>query len=670
MSDCQPSDDVRRIIRAMARAKVEEGFTDANAIVDEIHSAISEHTPLWKNEIADIITGIGQPKRKATQTELQERLTQLKRDLKATYHPKPSPKTPDEKANATQQTRLRNQIADIQGQINRRDFSKPDKRSPLYDEATQKLQLDLAAAKREADKLMAKIQRANRSLPRKIVDTMGEWYRASILLHLTVFEHLSGASIGRFISAPLEQIAGGLIHHTPGFRGLSEGAPTEGGGFQGKALIEGYKSIFSGETGKAMKDKLVRGYSDRQALYDKHADYDGAFLSAVGHSHDVVKTPVEQFAFYKALTTINSQMRKQLAREGKSPDEIDAEMKNEYSQARNGALAYARSKADKLQGENWLTDLIQNAIRTIGSKGPAGAVVGGVARLQMPIIKIPTNYAKEVGEYAYGLVNAMATIAHEQYKLPKDKKNQKFTPEVNDNIMRNLKKGLVGQALATIAWLLASELGALYDKARKKKPSEPEYGDIRTPAGEISHHWLHIPFIEYMQAVVLARRVWEQQNGKIDKKTGIPKPASEAAGDAALHAAVAVGNTLPFVSAGKDFANGIRDSSSFGDYTGRLATGFIPGAIQDFARGNDPDSAPRKPHGFIQQIEQGIPGLRENVPHKTLKGMSLDAKLDLYDKMSPREREESGISDSIDMTARHLGSKLTEEQVKRLDAIQ
>lgn len=662
MSGCGPTDEVRRIIRAMARAKVEEGFTDANAIVDEIHTAIHEHTPLWKNEIADIIAGIGQPKRKATHSELQERLLQLKRDLKATYHPKPAAKTPDERANAAAQTRLRKQIEDIQGQINRKDFSKPDKRSPLYDEATQKLQLDLAAAKREADKLMAKIERQNRTPIRKTMDTMAELYRAAILSGYTVFEHLAGASIGRLVSTPLEELAGGLLHHVPGLRGVSEGAPTEGGGFQGKALAAGYKSILTPETRKAMVDKVVRGYSDRQALYDKHADYDGAFLSFVGHTHDMIKTPVEQFAFYKALATINSQMRKQLARDGKSPDEIDKELASEYTQARNGALAYGYSKAAKLQGDNWLVDVIQGAIRNVSSKGPHGAVVGGLAKLVMPIVRIPTNFAKETAEYATGFANALATAIHHR--------GEKFTPEINDYIMRNLKKGLVGAALAPLFWLLASDLGALYDPKRRKKAGEPDYGDIRTPAGSISHHMLHIPIVEFAQAVAMARRVWEQQNGKVDKKTGERKPALEAAGDAAIRSAVAVGRTLPFVRAASDFASGMADAKSVGDYTGRIASGFVPQLVQQVARGTDPDAAPRKPRGFAQQIEQGIPGLRENVPHRPLKGMPLDAKLDLYDKMTPRERKESGIADSIDITARHLGSKLTDEQIKRIEAMQ
>lgn len=662
MSGCEPTDDVRRIIRAMARAKLEEGYTSSSDIVDEIHAAIAEHTPLWKNEIADIIAGIGQPARKATKSELQERVAQLKRDLRAQYHPKPAPKSPEEVRNQTRQTQLQKQIEEIQAQIAARDFSKPAKVAPVYNDATHQMELDLAAAKREADKLMAKIKRANRTTTQKVVDTTAELYRAAILSGLTVFEHLSGASIGRFVSTPLEEVAGGLLHRVPGLRKVFENAPTEGGGFQGKALAEGYKSIFTKEDGKAMLDKVTRGYSDRQALYDKHADYDGAFLSFVGHLHDTVKTPVEQFAFYKALTTINSQMRKQLARDGKSPAEIDAELANPYTQSRNGALAYGYSKAAKLQGHNWLVDLIQGAIRNVSTKGPAGAVVGGVAKLVMPIVRIPTNFAKETMEYPAGFANALATAIYHR--------KEQFTPEVNDYIARNLKKGLVGAALAPVFWILGSAFGALYDPKRKKRAGEPDYGDIQTSEGTVSHHWLHIPIIEYGQAVALARRVWEQQYGKVDKKTGETKGAVEAAADAALQASVAVGRSLPFVQAAGDFGKAMTDSKSLGDYAGNIAAGFEPQLLKQFAKWQDPEVLPRKPSGLKEQLEVGIPGLRENVPVKPIKGMTLDQMLDAYGKMDEAERESTDILNHIRKSARHQRKTLTADQTAQLDAIE
>jgi hypothetical protein len=661
MAGCEPSDEVRRIIRAMARAKVEEGFTDAGAIVDEIHEAIKDHTPLWKGEIADIIAGVGQPKRQATKSELQAKMEQLRRDLKATYHPSQpkTPKTPEQAANERRQAAIRRQMAEIQEALRTGNF---DKRRPTIadDRETQDMRQQLAVAKREADKALADIARKNRTPTQKALETMGAMYRAAILSGYTVFEHLTGASLGRFLTAPLEELAGAGLHHVPGLRAISEGAPTEGGASSAQALKQGYLKIVSGETGKAIRDKLVRGYSDRQALYDKHVDYGAHWLSLLGHLHDAIKTPVEQFAFYKALHTVNAKMRRDLERAGKSPDEIDAELTREYTMARNGALAYAYSKAAKLQGDNWLVDMVNGAVRQLATKGPVGKGAAGLARLTMPILRIPTNFAKETSEYALGLGNALATAIYHH--------GEEFTPEINDHIFRNLKKGLVGAALAPLFWIIASSMGALYDDKRRKKGGEPEYGDIRTPVGTLSHHMLHIPLIEFGQMIALTKRIAMHDAGKVDKKTGEVTPAIEAAANGALRSAVALGRTLPFVP--DDIAGALRDTKGLGNYTGKLAAGFIPQAVQQAARGLDPDKAPRRPQGFAQQLEAAIPGLRQNVPHRDLKGMTLDSKLDLYEKMSPRERQSSGITESILKSAHSQRANLSDDQIRRIEALE
>jgi hypothetical protein len=661
VSGCEPSDDVRRIIRAMARAKVEEGITDAGAIVDEIHAAIQDHTPLWKNEIADIITGIGQPKRQATKSELQQRMEQLRRDLKDAYHPKvaPTPKSPEAAANERRQAAIKKQMAEIQEKIRTGNFTKTAPTVHPDDPATQKARLELAAAKREADKLLAKIQRENRTPTQKVVDTMAELYRASILSGYTVFEHLAGASIGRFLTAPLEELSGALLHQVPGIKAISNAAPTEGGGFNGQGLAHGYKKAFSPETGKAVLDKIVRGYSDRQALYDKHVDYDNGRLAFVGHLHDAVKTPVEQFAFYKALDNVNKQQRNQMARDGFSPDQIDDALKNEYNRTRNETLAYASSKAAKLQGKNWVVDIIQGGIRGMEKYGALGKVGAGVAKMAMPIIRIPTNYAKEAGEYVAGVPHGLfEAMWHGRERLK---------PDVADDIMRKLKKGLIGPALITLGWVLYKDLGALYDEKRRKRVGEPDYGSVRTPAGDISHHMLHIPAVEVIQMAALAHRVYDQQFGKLDKKTGERTGRADAIMDAAWRATTAEGRTLPFVPTNLSDAMG--SSKGLANYTGRMAAGFVPQIVQQIARGTDPDKAPRKPNGFVEQIEAGIPGLRESVGHRPLKGMSLDDKLELYDKMSPRERQKSGIADSIMQSARAKRSDLTQDQMKRIQAI-
>jgi hypothetical protein len=128
---------------------------------------------------------------------------------------------------------------------------------------------------------------------------------------------------------------------------------------------------------------------------------------------------------------------------------------------------------------------------------------------------------------------------------------------------------------------------------------------------------------------------------------------------------------LPFVEAPAEFFRSIKDSEGAGDYAGKAVSELTtPQLLKQAAKATDSSTLPRKPKGFVQQLEIGIPGLREKVPTKQLKGMSLDQKLDYYDKMKPAEREKSGIVESIFETAKRQGSKLTDEQLKRVEAIQ
>lgn len=661
MSGCEPTDDVKRIIRAMAKAKVEEGFTNHEDILDEIHSAIKDHTPLWKNEIADIISGYGQKaSRKATKTELEARMEQLRRDLKAAYHPKQPPKTPEQRQNARRQTELKKQIADIQDQIARKDFSKPEKAAPVYDAETKKLEAQLASSKRQADQLLHKLNYENKSRAAKIADTALAFHRAAILSGIGTIEHLSGAVLWRVLGTPLEQAAGAILHQIPGIRQISENAPTEGGGFQGGAQLAGLKHAFGPGTLRDIRDKLLRGYSDLQAVGKAPLDSNHPLLELVGHLHDAIKTPAERFGYARALDTFYRQTRKQLARDGMSPDEIDKAMVDPAMEARGQALAYGESQRAKLQGDNAFVNVLRSTVRQIGTHGVGGKAFEHAFNYQVPILKIPTNLFAEASSYAAGEVKALGSwMNHEKGK---------FTPEVNDYIMRNLKKGLVGKALAVVAWILYKQFGALYDDERRKKAGEPDYGDVRTPAGTIKKGFLHSPAWDFMQAVALAHRVYDQELARKPKEGESRKSPAEAAFTGGLHGGRAMIDALPFVDQPKRFYESLKNSQGMGDYAGQAVAANIPQAIKDVAKMTDDEALKRKPKGFSQQIEVAIPGLRNNVPLQDIKHMSMDAKLDAYEKMTPAQRDKSGIVDAIYRQAQHSRS-LTDDQRRRIEAI-
>jgi hypothetical protein len=106
------------------------------------------------------------------------------------------------------------------------------------------------------------------------------------------------------------------------------------------------------------------------------------------------------------------------------------------------------------------------------------------------------------------------------------------------------------------------------------------------------------------------------------------------------------------------------------DYAGRLVAENEPQGMKDIAKATDPESAlKRKPNGFLQQSEVGVPGLRENVPLQDLKKASIDQLLDAYGKMGTKEREKTGIADLIQEKAARSRT-ITPEQQRQVDAIQ
>lgn len=669
MSGCEATDEIKTIIRAMARAKLEEGITDHEDIVDAIHAAINEHTPLWKNEIADIISGYGQKaERKASKSELQERILQLKRDLREAYHPKPAPKgkptpkTPEERKNATRQTQIKKEIERLQGQLKSGDFSKPQRGPIQYDEVTQKLQAQLETARRQVDREMRRLEYQNRSRVGKIADTFLAFHRAMILSGLGTLEHLTGAATSRLIFAPIEDAAGGVLHFVPGVRKYSEAAPTEGGGFSPTALGAGYGKTFSKATLQDMRDKVVRGFSDLQAVMKDPYDSNHRLLDVVGHIHDALKTPAENFAYAKALVQQAQQARAKMARSGMTPDEIDHALQDPAIIAQAQANAYEQALRAKLQADNVVVNMYKHAQRILKAKGPGGEFWAGVMNYMMPIVKIPTNLADEVLSYAVGELRAAGAAGFRDKSTP-------IEPELADYVMRNLKKGLVGKVLMVIAWMGAGAFGAMYDQERRKHAGEPDYGDIRVGGATIPHAFLHSPAFNLMMATALARRVVDQKLHQEERK-GLPQQKGEAIASGAGHAALAIANTIPFLEEPQDLYQALKSGSGMSDYLGKQIAANEPQALKDIAKWTDPEAAlKRHPEGLVQQAEVGIPGLRENVPLQDVGHMSLDAKLDAYEKMTPAEREKSDIVNSIYKTASHSRT-MTDEQRKRVEAIQ
>jgi hypothetical protein len=647
MSNCQPTPEVKRIIRAMAKSQLELGITSADDIVDTIHAAIHEHTPLWKNEIADIIAGIGEKRPAATKTELQEKLTELRRQLKEKYHPA------DEAKNARRQAAIKKQIAKIDEQIRTGDFSKEPRAKPTYDEPTNKLQADLERSRARADRIIRQIEYNGQSRLYKGMTFVGSLQRASILSSLSVFAHLAGASAWRLVSTVLEDAAGAGIRLLPGMGEIDALAKVEGGGFGAGGHIEGLKGAFSKQTVKDMWDKFAKGASDRQVLYgEAHESSAGRpwilrdlrersdilnypLLDLAGHLHDAIKTPIENYAFARAYWRGSKNLRSELARKGKSADEIDKVLATDSATALIGARAFEESKAAKLQGKNAVIDRVQNLLREADKSGDIGQAVSAFVRLQMPIMKIPANLAAEIASYAAGGAKALS-----KYRVA-TREGASLTPEVADYIVKNLKKQAVGAALGAVGWYGYQSFGGLYRPGKKPANAKLGFQDAEIPGlGEVSHHWTHSGFFGVMQAFATAHYAYDEDRARaLKQKMGDTGSPLWNALDGFSQAAGSILGDLPFIEAPKSIVEAGEGGKKLQKFLGANARNFIPGFVQGIARSGDQDAEgrqlPRKPQSVAQEIELGIPGHGFDTPFGHVPG-----RKDVPDKNPKRQKSE------------------------------
>lgn len=677
MSGCQPTDDVKRIIRAMAKNRVEAGITDPVALVDAIHEAIYDHTPLWKSEIADIISGYGQKPRQATKDELTTRLNAIKKELRdmARAVDKPAkpkqpkaPRSPEDVRNETRQKQLRQQMADIQRQIDTGDFSKPERPAIQYNEETNRLEAQRDALRKQADKVERRLAYKNQSMPAKVADTFLALYRAVILSSLHTVGKLSSAAAARTFSTPIEEAVGGILHLIPGVRGISEMAPREGGGFSLSAERAAIKGTLSKDTLRDIRDTVKTGMGSLDALYGKgEKGGNHPYFDWIGQVHGALKQPAKRNEFFRAFTKRATAMHKQLIAEGKSPAEADRQLQDPATIAMLGTKAYEDGqRAIFMQNNMAVTSfrLLVNYLKHSGQEGSFGRAASGTAgrvlEYLFPIVKIPTNYVGEATSYLAGAPKALAQLIAAGGK-------SKLTPDQADFILRNLKKQTVGMAIVALGYYLADEIGGYYDRHLKRGHADVQPGDIKTPAGTIPKFLNHYQLAEMLHFGATIRRIEESTQRNPDTKKREPKGLKEGI----YGAAKGLVGQVPFFDEPGRLADAAQNTKTVGNFLGSEVRGaLIPPDVQRLAKMLDDQQAlKRRPKGFIDQIKSGIPGLREQVPLQDIKHMSLDELLDAWDAMTPKQRSDSDMQKAIVESARRRWKDLTPEQRQRVEDI-
>ena len=371
--------------------------------------------------------------------------------------PMSDPATQLKSALDTLKTTLRNRISDYEDKIARGDYSKRPRRELTLDREAMGLKAQAERVKQQWQQGLNRDRYRQRTTWEKTMDSVVKWRRGFILSGPVTLAKLTSAAVARAIITPAEEAVGSLIGKA--IPSVSEKAPREGGGFNGRAEI---KALTEGLT-TGMKDAwktLTTGKSDLDAQYGKNPGLPQSFMDIFGNIHGALKAPVKRAEFARALE------KRLNFYENNGIDPTD-----EFIETRAGVEAYQDAQRAIFMQKNILNDAYKQALsrfdqanKATGKPTMASKAAGTAARVLLPIVKVPTNIVAETMQYAIGSITGsvrMAKAFHDGI--------EKLSPEDADLIMRHLKKGSLGAAAMLAGYLAPDMLGGFYQQGEKRK---------------------------------------------------------------------------------------------------------------------------------------------------------------------------------------------------------
>lgn len=520
------------------------------------------------------------------------------------------------KRNQTRISQLQRQIADIRSRLQRGDYSKPERRKPVYDPQVNKLQAERNELARRVRAELEKIRQGTRSPTEKFIDFGLNLRRAVILSSVKTLGKLTSAAALRSVSTPLEEVAGSALTNLPipGVRGslrrIAAKAPREGGvsgRAEAQALSHQWSREMLGEAGK----KLRTGLDSLDVLYGGARDFEQThtWLDYIGQLHGALKTPAKINEFYRSIEKRADFERNRVIAEGMTPEQADAHMQNPETIAMLGAKAYVDANRSIFMQDNAAVSAYKVMLGYLARAGAEGSMTRAFSktaektgRYLLPIVRIPTNFVAEAGSYGLGSAKALGQVIAA-------KGIEHLTPDQADYVMRNLKKQTIGAVLMFMGYNMAGSIGGYYQRGDNKKTLPQKEGEITIGGVTIPKFLTHNPAMEMLQIGATIRRVAEAE---AHKKKGAESPMT-----AGVFAGVkGLLSEVPFIDTPGRLQEGFSTYQNFSKFLGNEVRGaFIPPDVQNVARAMD-TAKQRKPKNFTQEIESGLPVLRENVPTK------------------------------------------------------
>lgn len=528
--------------------------------------------------------------------------------------------------------RLAKRQAELEDQLATNNFTKKARRPLALDQEAMDAQARVQALKNQADRVVRSIELQNRTGQQKALDWTVKWARAVKLSGLSTLLKIGMAASQRtFLFTPIEEAIGGVLSRVPGVSRVAARAPIEGGS-DVASVVRSFAEYFSKATGRDMMEHLKLGEGSLDLDHSKKPNLDPAsIIDFFGHLHAAIKTPPKRAAFRLAME------KQALYYLGKGVDITDPS-----TQAEMNARAYEYANRQIFMHDNPVVKAFRGGVRVIDQSGLHKTAAA--ANILFPIVKVPTNYAAEVGQYLTGLSRGTYKV------VDAIRKGVDSLPlEEADQTMRLLKKGSFGAGLIALgaAGFQGIQGGGFYKKGEHRDKSAVQEGDIRIFGVEIPHLLLHHPAIEALQVGAnLARVMKHYGTGAAIQSTGmglaeqIPffeEPIAMArAEDSTQKTSSMVGQVLRGATIPPDVQKAARimdEGKQVPPIIDETGAATIPPppppgghTAGDYALKQldlrKIETQKRKPAdmfkepgtGLLQELEVGLPGLRKNVP--------------------------------------------------------
>jgi len=472
--------------------------------------------------------------------------------------------------------------------------------------------------KREFDRKVFEAEQARRTPIEKAKDFAIKWRRAGVLSRASIILKLSALVAERAITAPVRQFVGfleqkGLETALPGLKGKGkfESVDTFGGYVRSEA--KALTAMFTKGLPGAL-DILRRKPTELEAQLDKIPLPTG-LLDYAGNVHKALHYPIQVNDYVRRLQLLTERDLRLNPNQALDP----------LNQLKNMNEAFEYSQRAIYTNDNRIVSAYNAGLKTLETtpKGKAGStaakLIAGTLRIEIPVIKVPTNVALDITDHILGLPLGLGKLAVEAIKSSGGFEGLSYAE--TDQILRHLKNGSLGGALATYGFFKYKELGGFYERGEKRKKGELKPGEVKVGGVTIPSLAAKDVAFEVMQAGAQLNRTLHQTYGlKSGEKKTIP--------DGILAAAMGVADIVPFITESSVIAK-LQDPNQRGRVLASQLADYVElGLVQEVAKQFDKptpfdpfeDSVQRKGKAksfgkaFTEELQLRTPGLRFKVP--------------------------------------------------------